>query len=173
MRQVRYNVAASLDGFIAGLGGEYDWIPNDDSIDFTALYNEFDLFVMGRKTWEVLACQGEANPLRGKQVLVASQTMTSSPETGVEVVPRGIEERVRQLKGASGKDIWLFGGANLARSFFQAKLVNTVEVALCPIILTRGIPLLETMDKVPLQFQSVTSCPSGIQLLRYRVAPPA
>lgn len=173
MRKIRYNVAASLDGFIAGPNGEYDWIPPDESIDFTALFNQFDLFVMGRKTWEIMVTQGDANPLRGKQVLIASRTLPPSTEAGVEVVPQGVEVRLRQLKNQSGKDIWLFGGANLAKSLFQANLVDSVEVALCPILLTRGIPLLEPMDQVRLHFQSANCCPSGIQLLRYEVENPS
>jgi dihydrofolate reductase len=169
MRKIRYNVAASLDGFIAGPNWEYDWIPADDSIDFPALFDQFDLFLMGRKTWEIMVSQGDTNPLKGKQVLVASRTMPPSTDFGVEVIPHGVEDRVRQLKSQPGKDIWLFGGANLAKTLFQAKLVDSVEVALCPIILTRGIPLLEPMDQVRLLFQSATPCPSGIQLLRYQV----
>ena len=49
-RRLRYQVAASLDGFIAGPNGEYDWIVMDTAIDFAALYKEFDTAVMGRKT---------------------------------------------------------------------------------------------------------------------------
>ncbi|MBS1192945.1 MAG: riboflavin biosynthesis protein RibD protein, partial [Nitrospirae bacterium] len=45
MRRLRYNVAASLDGFIAGVSGDYDWIVQDSSIDFDALFAEFDLLV--------------------------------------------------------------------------------------------------------------------------------
>jgi dihydrofolate reductase len=55
MRRVRYNVAATLDGFIADPNGGYDWIVMDESIDFPALFREFDAFVMGRKTWDVSA----------------------------------------------------------------------------------------------------------------------
>jgi len=54
MRRLRYNVAMSLDGFIAGSKEEYDWIVDDRSIDFEALFGEFDTLVMGRKTFEVL-----------------------------------------------------------------------------------------------------------------------
>jgi dihydrofolate reductase len=49
-RRLRYQVAVSLDGFIAGPHGEYDWIVMDPAIDFAAMYKEFDTAVMGRKT---------------------------------------------------------------------------------------------------------------------------
>ena len=51
-RRLRYQVAASLDGFIADANGGYDWIVGDDRIDFKALYGEFDTAVMGRKTYD-------------------------------------------------------------------------------------------------------------------------
>jgi dihydrofolate reductase len=52
-RRLRYGVAVSLDGFIAGPDGEYDWIVMDPSIDFAAMFKEFDTAVMGPKTYEI------------------------------------------------------------------------------------------------------------------------
>jgi len=54
MRRVRYGVAASLDGYIAGPKGEYDWIPMDPDVDFGALMARFDTFLVGRRTYEVM-----------------------------------------------------------------------------------------------------------------------
>ena len=50
-RRLRYQVAMSLDGFIAGPKGDFDWIVMDPAIDFAALFEEFDTAVMGRKTY--------------------------------------------------------------------------------------------------------------------------
>jgi dihydrofolate reductase len=50
MRQLRYGVAASLDGYIAGPSGEFDWIVVDPEIDFAAMYAGFSGLVMGRKS---------------------------------------------------------------------------------------------------------------------------
>jgi dihydrofolate reductase len=52
MRRIRYQVAASLDGFIAGPKGEFDWIIMDPAIDFEAFYKEFDTVLMGRRSFE-------------------------------------------------------------------------------------------------------------------------
>src|SRR6266516_2166960 len=57
-RRLRYQVAVSLDGFIAGPNGEADWIVMDPSIDFGALLKEFDTALMGRKTHEVVTAPG-------------------------------------------------------------------------------------------------------------------
>ena len=53
-RRLRYQVASSLDGFIATEDGGYDWIPMDPEIDFGALFAQFDTLVMGRKTYEMM-----------------------------------------------------------------------------------------------------------------------
>ena len=62
-RRVRYQVAMSLDGYIAGPNGEYDWIVMDDDIDFNALFAQFDTFLLGRKTFETI---GGRPPSGGK-----------------------------------------------------------------------------------------------------------
>ena len=128
MRRLRYNVAASLDGFIAGVTGDYDWIVQDSSIDFDALFAEFDLLVMGRKTYEVLKTQGDQDPTLKRKVIVASRTLASSDREDVQIIGHDIVEKIAALKEQPGKDIWLFGGGTLARTLFDAKLVDTVEV---------------------------------------------
>ena len=71
-RRLRYSVAVSLDGFIAGPNGEFDWIPMDPSIDFAAVFKDFDTAVMGRKTHEVLAAEDGQGALPGLDVIVFS-----------------------------------------------------------------------------------------------------
>ena len=60
MRRIRYVVAMSLDGYIAGPNGEADWIIMDPEIDFQALFDQFDTFLMGRRTFEGMGGQGMA-----------------------------------------------------------------------------------------------------------------
>nr|WP_293503730.1 dihydrofolate reductase family protein [Roseateles sp.] len=168
-RRLRYNVACSLDGFIADPDGGYDWLVEDQSIDFDALYAEFDTFVMGRKTWDVMQAQGDANPLRGKRVIVASRTLAASE--GVTIVRDDIAGVVAALKAeASARDIWLFGGSELAGVLFAAGLVDRVETAVMPVLLTRGIPLLPAGATQRLALASARSLASGIQMLAYDVA---
>ena len=58
MRRLRYQVATSLDGYIAGPQGEFDWIMMDPDIDFAELGAQFDTAVMGRKTFMTTLQQG-------------------------------------------------------------------------------------------------------------------
>ncbi len=168
LRRLRYNVACSLDGFIADPHGGYDWIVEDTSIDFDALYAEFDTFVMGRKTWAVMQAMGDANPLRGRRVVVVSRTLADWD--GVTVLREGIEAAVAALKAeALARDIWLFGGSELAGALFEAGLVDRVETAVMPVLLTRGIPLLPAGAQHRLALASAKSLASGIQMLAYDV----
>lgn len=169
-RRLRYNCAVSLDGFIADPDGGYGWIVEDVSIDFDALYAGFDTFVMGRKTWDVMQAQGAANPLRGRRVVVASRTLQAVAEPGVTVVREDIAGHVTRLKAEpAASDIWLFGGSDLAGQLFEAGLVDRLEVALMPVLLTRGIPLLPPGGSRRLSLVSAESLASGIQMLTYDV----
>jgi len=174
MRRLRYNCAVSLDGFIADPDGGYGWIVEDTSIDFATLFAEFDTFVMGRKTYEVMLAQGEANPLRGKRVVVASRSLDATAHPGVTIVRDDIAGQVAALKAeASARDIWLFGGAELAGQLFEAGLADRLEVAVMPVALTRGIPLLPPGSQQRLALVSARSLASGIQMLVYDVQHPA
>src|ERR1044071_1194488 len=134
MGLLRYNVAMSLDGFIAGQEGEYDWIPEDPGVDFAALFAEFEHFVMGRRTFEAVQAMGDLNPVKGRAVHVVSATMADPGVPGVEVVRTAIPHRVRELKAASAKDLWLFGGGSLFRYLLDEGLVDRVEVSVIPIL---------------------------------------
>src|SRR5512140_238118 len=137
MRQVRYQVACSLDGFIAGPNGEGDWIPMDPEIDFKALFAQFDTLPMGRRTYQLTAAD-----FPGKAVYVFSRTLNAADHPRVTVVSDAVAETVGRLRAGEGKDIWLFGGGELFRSLLELGLVDTVEIALIPFLLGGGIPLL-------------------------------
>jgi dihydrofolate reductase len=141
MRRVRYSVAMSLDGYVAGPNGESDWIVMDPEIDFAALASSFDTMLLGRKTYEAARAQGGGPAMPGMQAYVLSSTLRQSDCPGVTVSDRA-RDTVTKLKAASGKDIWLFGGGSLFRSLLAMGLVDTVEVAIIPVLLGGGIQLL-------------------------------
>jgi dihydrofolate reductase len=141
MRRIRYGVAASLDGYIAGPNGEYDWIPIDPEIDFTAMAAQFDAYLMGRRTYELAASNGGAH-LPNAELWVFSRTLRPEDHPGVTIVAADAAERLRELRERPGKDIALFGGGDLFRNLLALGQVDTVEVAVVPVLLGGGIPLL-------------------------------
>jgi dihydrofolate reductase len=140
MRQVVYSVAMSLDGYIAGPAGESDWIVIDPEIDFEAMFTRFDVILMGRKTYETTRThQGESTP--GIESYVFSRTLKQADCRGVTVSDNP-SQTVSALKEQPGKDIWLFGGGELFQSLLKVGLVDRVSVAIMPVLLGGGVPLL-------------------------------
>jgi dihydrofolate reductase len=170
-KRVRYQVAASLDGFIADPNGGYDWIVGDPRIDFKALYAEFDTAIMGRKTYDLMASQGDAASMPGIEVIAFSRTLPPKRGRGVRVTNEDPATVVRQLKAEPGRDIWLFGGGELFRTLLDAGVVDTVEIAVMPVLLGSGIPVLPpgAIAKLVLADQKILP-DSGIAVLAYVVA---
>jgi dihydrofolate reductase len=172
MRRIRYQVASSLDGYIAGPNGEYDWIVMDPDIDFGALFAQFDTLVMGRKTYEV----AQGGPGMGEmKVVVFSKTLRPEDHPKVTVVSGDVVETCRRLKEEPGKDIWLFGGGALFASLLEAGQVDAVEVAIVPVLLGGGVSLLPPpVSRRSLELTGHRVYPkSGIVLLEYAVMPAA
>jgi len=169
-RRLRYQVAVSLDGFIAGPNGDFDWIVMDPSIDFGALFSEFDTAVMGRKTYEVMQAQGGDGTMPGMEIVVFSRTLPAMARPGVRITNDSPEKVVAALKAKRGRDIWLYGGGELFRSLLDAGLVDTVEVAVIPVLLGAGIPLLPPGTATKLILADTKVLPaSGIVALAYAV----
>lgn len=143
MRRIRYSVAVSLDGYIAGPKGESDWIIMDPEIDFHDIYRQFDTVLMGRKTFEQThSSGGDGGDMMGMKVLVVSSTLRQKDFPEVTIIGDDLEHSLTQLCEQPGKDIWLFGGGTLFRSLIQKRLVDSIEVAVIPVVLGGGIALL-------------------------------
>jgi dihydrofolate reductase len=170
MRQLIYGVAASLDGFIAGPNGEYDWIVPDSGIDFVGLYSKFDTFLMGRRTYEVASTRGDLLKRAGMRNVVVSTTLNPSERPEITVVQSGVAEAVRALKAETGKNIWLFGGGALFRSLLDMGLVDAMDVSVFPVLLGSGTPLLPEGDRALLKLSGCNALPSGVLMLSYSIA---
>ncbi len=123
MRLVRFGGAMSLDGYIAGPNGEYDWIVQDPDFDFAAMWKQFDTFLIGRKTYDTMRQTGNTKPMRGIQYVVSSRTMKAEECPGA-VLSDDAVAYVKELRTQPGLDIAVFGGGELFRSLLAAGLVD-------------------------------------------------
>jgi dihydrofolate reductase len=170
MRRVLYRVAISVDGYIAGPRGEIDWIVHDPAVDFTKVYESVDTVLLGRRTYELTRQPGAPPWPQGWQIYVFSRTLPPEEHPDVTVVSADAGARVADLRAAPGRDIWLFGGGSLFRSLLGAQQVDLVEVAVVPVLLGGGIPLLEPGAPLTrLALEHVEKYASGLLGLRYRV----
>ncbi len=137
-RRVMYQVAMSLDGYIAGPKGDHTWITMDPAIDFIAQCRQFDTAIMGRTTYaNAVAMHGDA-ALPGLDVVVFSRTLERGQLRGGTLVRTDVRDVVREMKAMPGSDIWLFGGGALTGQLLDARLIDCIDVAIMPVTLGEG-----------------------------------
>jgi dihydrofolate reductase len=142
MPKIRYSVAMSLDGYIAGPNGEADWIVMDPDVNFAELWAQFDTLLMGRHTYEAASARLGKSSMQGRKVAVVSRTLRSQDLPEITIISELNRNAIQSLRDQSRKDIWLFGGGQLSHHLLHLGEVDTVEVNIIPVMLGAGIPLL-------------------------------
>ena len=166
MRKVILNVAISLDGLIEGPNGEYDWCFNDQDYGLTEFFNSIDTIFMGRKSYEVAVSNGGMNMWKSVTTYVFSNTLTQSPSKEVKIVKT--MDDVAAILRPPGKNIWLFGGAELTTAFMNNNLVDELWLSYHPIVLGSGKPLFQNIpDRKNLKLIDSKIYDSGLVSLKY------
>ena len=175
MRKIILQLAVSLDGFIEGPNGEFDWCFTDQDYGMTEFFQRIDSVFYGRKSYELslaMASQehGEIPNMPPLKEYVFSTTL-HQVKPGVALINGNIEAEVARIKKEPGKDIWLFGGASLTATLLNLKLVDEISLAVHPIILGGGKPLFSGVtDRVPLTLLDTKRYSSGLVSLTYSFA---
>ena len=169
-RKVRYCVAMSLDGYIAGPHGEADWIVMDPEMDFGKLWAQFDTLLMGRRTFEAAVARLGASAFQTMKVVVASRTLRPEDHPGITILSELTKSEMKKLRQQGKKDIWLMGGGELFRVLLEMDEVDSVEVSTVPVLLGAGVPLLPKTDqRTTLNLKSHKVYPSGVVSLDYEI----
>lgn len=170
MRRVLYRVAVSLDGFIAGPNGEIDWIVPDPAADFASFYASVDTVLLGRRTYELTLQPGAPPWPPGWRIFVCSRTLDAAQHPAVTVVSADIGAMVAALRAEPGRDIWLFGGGSLSASLLAADVIDGLELAVMPVLLGAGVPLVSGgAPRARLTLTRSSASGSGIVHLHYEV----
>jgi dihydrofolate reductase len=178
VRTVTYGAACSLDGFIASPDKGLDWLHfSKDVSDVMAEYfKSIDTILMGRKTWvdsQAMLAADSPPPeeaFAGIQSYVFSRTLDKLPDPRVRLVREDAVAFVRDLKKRPGRGICLMGGGELARSLFEAGLVDEVGLNIHPILLGGGVPMFPTPGpRVTLKLLETRVLSGGCVLATFRV----
>lgn len=134
----------SLDGLIEGPNGEFDWCFTDQDYGMTDFLASIDAVLYGRKSYEVMMKEGKGkNPFSNKQTFVVSNTL--SDHSDYILLKGDVIQKIKEIKSSEGKNIWLFGGAELMASLIEAQLVDELMLAVHPIILSKGKALFDAL----------------------------
>jgi len=141
MRKIVLNLALSLDGYIEGPNGEYDWCFTDQDYGMSDFMQRIDAIFMGRKSYEMMQTVEEDSLGFSKlKQYIFSNTLKEVDEGNV-LVNGDLKTEVQKIKAEPGKDIWLFGGAGLTQSMLEEDLIDELSLAVHPILLGQGKPL--------------------------------
>lgn len=169
--RIRFIAAVSLDGYLAGPNGEADWIVPDPETDFPALMAQFDTLLVGRRTFETMV-RANRTTMPGMRTVVLSTTLRQVDYPDVTIIGERAEAAVKGLRANSRKDVWLFGGGELFRRLLDAGLVDSVELALEPVLLGGGIPLVrDALQRQQLRLAGHRVSRVGVVHLEYAVIP--
>lgn len=176
MRKVTFGGANSLDNYIARKDDAVDWLMwgKEAAAVMKDYWKQIDTIVMGRKTYEVairMGVGGGAYP--GMNNYVCSRTLKPSGKKKVknlEFVSEDAAEFVRKLKSQEGKDICIMGGGLLAKSLFEADLIDEIGFNIHPVLLGSGIPLFHEMNRqIDLELIDCKAFKNGTLMVSYRV----
>ncbi|HEY3181112.1 MAG TPA: dihydrofolate reductase family protein [Casimicrobiaceae bacterium] len=170
MRRLKLFIAASLDGYIAGRGGDISWLFRDGDYGYEAFFAGIDTVLSGRRTYEA-ALSFEQWPYPDRNVVVFTRGNTLrivSPNT--VATSRAPAEILAELRAREGRDLWLVGGGELVRACLDARLIDDVIVSIHPILLGEGVPIVAPgAARTPLTLTAERRYPSGLVQLTYRV----
>ena len=177
MKKVILDLAVSLDGFIEGPNGEIDWCILDDDMDFDGFLADIDTLFYGRVSYVAwghfqpgeAASEAEKQLWLGvhsKQKIVFSSRQKS--DNRAHFIHANIADEVNKIKQQGGKNIWLYGGASLIKTFIQLGLIDVYRISVHPTVLGGGKPLFADLkERMNLQLVKTNAFKSGVVQLIY------
>jgi len=147
MRNVILGLGISLDGYIARPDGSVDFLFMPKDYSMAEFFARIDTAIMGRKTLDAAIKMGGGGggSFGSMTSYVFSRSQPPGKRQELIYVNEAPREFVDRLRKQPGKDIWLMGGGELARSFLQDDLVDELYLGVVPVLLGEGIPLFPSV----------------------------
>ena len=175
MRKVILGLAVTLDGYIEGPNGEYDWCFTDQDYGLNKFFSRVDTIFIGRKSYEMAKKHadnnnGEVVPGMPRMTEYVFSNSLKSVGEGAILVSGDSLAQARKIKEQPGKDIWLFGGASLTDALMKDGLVDELWMSVHPILLGSGKPLFRPQDtRTKLTLLHSKTYETGLVSLQYSI----
>lgn len=181
--KTQYYTAASLDGFIATLDDSLEWLFPLGKLEDTS-YPEFirgiGALAMGSATYEwmlrhlVTPSGPEAWPYPMPTWVFSSRSLAPVKGADIRFVQGDVQPVHEQMvAAATGKNVWIVGGGELAGQFYDRGLLDEIFVQVGSVTLGRGKPLFpRALTSPPLRLLSARSVGTGFAELHYEVPRP-
>jgi dihydrofolate reductase len=168
----------SLDGDMEGPDRELDWHVTDDEWQRYVLdmFKTIDTIVFGRVTYQMMASfwpsatSPEAPMMNELPKLIFSRTLETVDWQNSKLAKGDVAEEIGRLKRAPGKDIAVFGSADLASTLLELGLVDEIRIFVNPVVLGSGHPMFKNADRMAVKLLEARAFASGNVLLTYRPA---
>lgn len=171
MRKIVLNLCTSLDNYIEGENGEIDWCFMDQDYEMTPFLDKIDTIFFGRKSYEQLV-QAIPNAFPDKKKIVFSKTLQQTTDNTLIIKDVNVDN-ITIILNQSGKDIWLFGGANLITTFLNLNIIDELIISVHPLILGKGKPLfIDINNRKELKLTDTKTFSTGLVQLYYTVIKP-
>jgi dihydrofolate reductase len=181
MRKLGVFNLVTLDGYIAGEGGDISWHNVDAEFQEFAERNSTSgsTLLFGRVTYELMAGYWPsaealendpivAEGMNSSPKVVFSRTLSKADWANTRLVKEDMVGEVRRLKQQSGKGLTILGSGSIVAQLTQAGLIDEYQVLLNPIVLGKGKTMFEGLtDKLILKLAETRSFGNGNVLLRY------
>jgi dihydrofolate reductase len=184
MRKLIYSFGVSLDGFIAGPDGKFDWAAPDEELHrfHNQQARELGAQLYGRRLYETMRVWetwAEEQPSAPEPTLEFARIWKETPkivfsttleevEGNARLVKDGAEEEVARLKEEPGKDLAV-GGAGLASTLMKAGLIDEYGLFINPVIVGGGTPYFPALDeRIDLELVETRTFGSRVVYLRYQ-----
>ena len=167
MRKVILYIASSLDGYVARENGDIDWLPQSDISGYDEFYKTVDVVIMGKTTYDQVLTFG-VYQYKDKKSYVLKRNKNSTRDENVEFVSN-VNEFVKDILSRLEGNIWLVGGGQIISSFVNNGIVDEIILSIVPIVIGKGIPLFQNIQKETKLKLVKTSNYDKFVELRYKV----
>ncbi len=185
MRKVKLQMQVSLDGFVAGLNGEMDWMVwnwDEALLNYVKVLTELvDCIVLGRvlaqgfiSHWDALAANPETaqdfeRKMSNTPKVVFTKTLENNEWENTTLAKGNLVEEITALKNQSGQDIIAYGGGNFVSNLIKHNLIDEYHLFINPTILGNGMPIFKNLeDKLNLELVESKGFECGIVVLFYK-----